>query len=230
VRAWAGKAAAVLGLAGALGLGSAGVVGAATNPNLSFARTQGPFGVSWGFPFTGFGVTFGTHHATNLSFRVNGQSFTGSNFSVPYVTGNEYVQSSANASSSFCQGCETNAVAITVDVVSGPITAVVAPTNAVVNNSYCTACNTLAADYTFVVSPGVQAQITPAGLAALTQIAATLNAEVNSTEPSTVLAGQVVDALNQIQADLGNTSLVDPPLGTPPPNVQRFGNIQYATS
>jgi hypothetical protein len=247
VRATAGKMAAagggVLALALGLGLGSAGVAGAATDPNFAFARTAGPFGATWGFPMSGIQITFGNpSHANNTEFRVNGQSFGGGSFSVPAVFGNVYDQSAANATSGFCTGCQTNAVVITVDVVSGPVTSVVAPTNAQVNLNGVTGGNALAADYTFVVSPGTTTGLTSSALAQLYGLAGQITAEVNVIQPSSVLAGEVVNTLNAVAGVLSDPSSYTAPAATPnaqlapqarlaTPNVQvqRFGSMQTSS-
>lgn len=233
MRVKAGKVVAagsgVLVLAVGLGLGTTGA-GAATDANFAFARTQGSpvgvFGLVWGSG-TPFGVSFNTRKAVNFSFRVNGVT----NFSVPAVYGNVSDPSYANATSINCVGCLTNAIAISIDVVSGPITSVYAPTNAVINMQNTSGSNALAVDFTFVVSPGVQASLTPAGLSALAGIASQLNADANAFEPSTTLANQVIDGLNQIATILSNPSDLDPSGPTPvAPGVQRFGGIQYTSS
>ena len=227
-----------IGLWGTAGLG--GTAGAATNANYAFARTQGNFGLTWGFPNVNFHASFGTKAAVNVSFRVNGQAYGQGGFSVPNEQGpNLADSSSANASSSFCQGCLTNAIAINVDVVTGPATTVYAPTNAVARDTYCVGCNTLAADYTFVVAPGTVAFLTPQGLSDLYAIASTVVAEANTVEPSPVLAQQVVSALQAIQTLLENPAELDPPPSPQPaavpavqpqPAVQQFGATNFSTA
>jgi hypothetical protein len=227
-----------MGLGGTAGLGE--TAGAATDSNFAFARTQGNFGLTWGFPGINFHPSFGTKAAVNVSFRVNGQAYGQGRFSVPAEPGPNLADpSSANASSSFCHGCLTNAIAISVDVVTGPARSVFAPTNAVAKDTYCEGCNTLAADYTFVVAPGTVAALTPAGLNDLYSIASTVVAEAHTVEPSQVLAEQVVTALQAIQTLLESPTELDPlgspqaavvPAFQPTAGVQKFGATQYSTA
>jgi hypothetical protein len=222
-----------------IGLWGTGTAGASIDANFAFAKTQGDFALTYGFPDMPFQPSFGSKAAVNVSFRVNGQGYGQGAFSVPAVQGpNVADPSAANASSSFCQGCLTNAIAINVNVVSGPVTSVFAPTDAVATNNFCVGCNTLAANYTFVVSPGTAASLTPAGLSDLYAIATQVVAQANTLEPSQVLAGQVISALGAIQAVLENPADLDPvgsaqpaavPELQPPAGVQRFGETQYST-
>jgi hypothetical protein len=231
-----------MGLGGSAGLG--GTAGAATDANYAFARTQGNFGLTWGFPGINFHATFGTKSAVNVSFHVNGQAYGRGSFSVPAEAGPNLADpSSANASSSYCQGCLTNAIAINVDVITGPAGSVFVPTNAVAKDTYCVGCNTLAADYTFVVAPGTVAALTSTGLSDLYGIASTVVADANTVEPSQVLAEQVITELQAIQTLLNGPEL-DPvgspqaALAAPVPQVQtqhgvqvqEFGNTQFSTA
>ena len=232
-----------MGLGGTTGLGE--TAGAAVDANYAIARTQGNFAMTWGFPGINLHASFGTKAAVNVSFRVNGQAYSPRGFSVPAEPGPNLADpSSANASSSFCQGCLTNAIAINVDVVSGPAGSVYAPTNAVAKDTYCVGCNTLAADYTFVVAPGTVAFLTQPGLNELYGIASTVVADANMVEPSQVLAAQVITELQTIQTLLEGPEL--DPLGSPQAAVaapaapvpqvqpqqavQEFGNTQYSTA
>ncbi len=240
----AAKLGAVVAVVAGLSVGFGGSVGAATDANYAFARTQGNFALTWGFPGIPFHASFGSKAAVNVSFRVNGQAYGPRGFTVPAEPGpNVADPSSANASSSYCQGCLTNAIAINVDVVTGPVGSVFVPTNAVAKDTYCVGCNTLAADYTFVVAPGAVAALTPAGLSDLYGIASTVVAEANTPEPSSVLAQQVITELQAIQTLLENPAELDP-LNTPQAavaapvpqaqqphqGVQEFGNTQYSTA
>ncbi len=245
----AAKLGAVVAVVAGLSIGLGGTVGAATDANYALARTQGNLSLTWGFPGIPMHASFGSKAAVNVSFRVNGQAYGPGGFSVPAEQGpNVADPSSANASSSFCQGCLTNAIAINVDVVSGPLTSVYAPTNAVAKDTYCVGCNTLAADYTFVVAPGTVAFLTSAGLTQLDLIASQLATYANTPEPSPALAGQVAAQIAQIQAVLGNVPAdLDPPASPQPAaaavspaaapvpqvqplQVQEFGNTQYSTA
>jgi hypothetical protein len=221
-----------------LSMGVAGSAGAAGDANFAFARTQGYFSLTWGFPGIPFHFSFGKT-AANVSFRVNGQAYGQGGFSVPALPGPSLADpSAANASGNYCQGCLTNAIAINVDVISGPANSVFAPTNAVATDNNCLGCNTLAADYTFVVAPGTTAALTPSGLSDLYTLASTVVSDANTVEPSPVLAVQVVSALNAIQALLENPAELDP-VGSPQPaavaqlaphaGVQELGETQYAT-
>ena len=155
--------------------------------------------MTWGFPDSPFHFSFGSRAAVNVSFRVNGQAYAQGGFSIPAERGPSVTDpSTAYASSSHCQGCLTNAIAITVDVLSGPVSSVYAPTKAVATDNFCMACNTLAADYTFVVAPGTVAALTPADLSILSAIASQVQTDANTVEPSQVLANQVVSALDAI--------------------------------
>ena len=162
-----------------------------------------------------------------MNFRVNGQGMSSSGFNVPNVTGNEIVPSSASANAIGAIGGMANAISISVDVVSGPLNTVYAPSNANVTISRCSACSALAADYTFVVSSGEATSILPAGFNSLNQIAAQLNADAHAAEPSSTLANQVIDGLNQIAGVLNDTNQVDPPT---PVTVQRFGQLNFQSS
>ena len=230
-----------MGLGGSAGLG--GTAGAATDANYAFARTQGNFGLTWGFPGINFHPSFGTKSAVNVSFRVNGQAYGPRGFSVPAEPGPNLADpSSANASSSYCQGCLTNAIAINVDVLTGPAGSVFVPTNAVARDTYCVGCNTLAADYTFVVAPGTVAALTTQGLSDLGAIASQVVADANTPESSSVLAQQVITELQAIQMLLEGPEL--DPVGSPQAavaapvphvvqpqqGVQEFGNTQYSTA
>ncbi len=246
----AAKLGAVVAVVAGLSMGLGGTVGAATDANYAFARTQGNFELTWGFPGIPFHASFGSKAAVNVSFRVNGQAYGQGGFSVPAEQGPNLADpSSANASSSYCQGCLTNAIAINVDVVTGPATSVYVPTNAVARDTYCVGCNTLAADYTFVVAPGTVAFLTPQGLSDLYAIASTVVAQANTVEPSPVLAQQVVSALQAIQTLLENPAELDPPplpqpaavpasqpqpaavpASQPQPAVQQFGATNYSTA
>ena len=236
----AAKLGAVVAVVTGLSMGLGGTVGAATDANFAFARTQGNFELTWGFPGVPFHASFGSKAAVNVSFRVNGQAYGQGGFSVPAEQGPNLADpSSANASSSYCQGCLTNAIAINVDVITGPASSLYVPTNAVARDTYCLGCNTLAADYTFVVAPGTVAFLTPQGLSDLYAIASTVVAQANTVEPSPVLAQQVVSALQAIQALLGNPAELDPPpspqpaavpAAQPQPSVQQFGATNYSTA
>jgi hypothetical protein len=236
----AAKLGAVVAVVAGLSMGLGGTVGAATDANYAFARTQGDFELTWGFPGIPFHASFGSKAAVNVSFRVNGQAYGQGGFSVPAETGPNLADpSAARASSSYCQGCLTNAIAINVDVLTGPASSVYAPTQAVATDSFCVGCNTLAADYTFVVAPGTVAALTSQGLSDLYNIASQVVAEANTVEPSPILAGQVISALGEIQTLLGNPTELDPlgspqaaavPQLQPPAGVQEFGNTQYSTA
>ena len=213
----AAKLGAVVAVVAGLSIGLGGTVGAASDANLVFARTQGNFALTWGFPGIPFHASFGSKAAVIVSFRVNGQAYGHGGFSVPAEQGPILGDpSSATATSSYCQGCLTNAIAINVNVVSGPTNAVYAPTKAVATDIHCTACNTLAADYTFVVAPGAVAFLTQQGLSDLYAIASTVVGEANTVEPSPVLAQQVASALGAIQTLLANPAELDP-LPSPQP-------------
>ena len=236
----AAKLGAVVAVVAGLSMGLGGTVGAATDANFAFARTQGNFELTWGFPGIPFHASFGSKAAVNVSFRVNGQAYGQGGFSVPAEQGPNLTDpSSANASSAYCQGCLTNAIAINVDVITGPASSVFAPTNAVAKDTFCVGCNTLAADYTFVVAPGTVAALTPAGLSDLYTIASQVVAEANTNEPSPVLAGQVISALQAIQALLESPAELDPlgspqaaavPAFQPQAGVQKFGATQFSTA
>jgi hypothetical protein len=256
----AAKLGAVVAVVAGLSMGLGGSVGAATDANYAFARTQGNLSLTWGFPGIPFHASFGSKAAVNVSFRVNGQAYGQGSFSVPSEQGPSVGDpSAANASSSYCQGCLTNAIAINVDVVTGPVSVVYTPTTAVAKDNYCVGCNTLAADYTFVVAPGTVAFLTQQGLSDLYAIASNVVAEANTVEPSPVLAQQVVSALQAIQTLLANPAELDPlpspqpaavpaaqpqpaavpaaqpqpaavPAAQPQPAVQTFGATQYSTA
>jgi hypothetical protein len=214
----AAKLGAVVAVVAGLSMGLGGTVGAATDSNFAYARTQGNFSLTWGFPGIPFHASFGSKAAVNVSFRVNGQAYGPGGFRVPSEQGPTVADpSAANASSSYCHGCLTNAIAINVDVVSGPTTSVFAPTKAVATDTYCVGCNTLAADYTFVVALGTVAFLTPQGLSALDAIASALVADANTPEQSSVLAAQVEAQLAAIQGVLQPGSATLDPVSSPQP-------------
>ena len=100
-------------------------------------RPKAAFALTWGFPDSPFHFSFGSRAAVNVSFRVNGQAYAQGGFSIPAERGPSVTDpSTAYASSSHCQGCLTNAIAITVDVLSGPVSSVYAPTKAVATDNY----------------------------------------------------------------------------------------------
>ena len=211
--------------ASALAFGLTAGSTAATNPNFTYARNTAGFGLVVNAP--GGSSFFRGNDAVAVNFRVNGQGMSPSGFNVPFVTGNEIVPSSASANGIGSIGSMTNAISISVDVVSGPLNTVYAPSNAFVTLNRCTACNALAADYTFVVSSGQAATILPAGFTSLDNIANQVNADAHANEPSLTLANQVIAALNDIAGVLNDTNQVDPPV---PPTVQRFGQLNYQSS
>jgi hypothetical protein len=207
----AAKLGSVAAVAVGLLLGSSGTAAASTDANYVFASTHRGVALTWGFPGGPFQISFRSRTAVNVSFRVNGQAYGQGGFDVPAEQGPTVADpSAAYASSSDCEGCLTNAIAITVDVLSGPVNSVYAPTNAVARDNFCDECNTLAADYTFVVAPGAVASLTPAGLSDLSSIASQVTAAADTEEPSQALAAQVTTALGSIAAVLGSQTDVDP--------------------
>lgn len=67
------------------------------------------------------------------------------------------VESATNvavARSSFCQGCNTVAISVQIDLVSGTVDRVNAQNRADVRTSNCVACNALASAEQFIVAPG----------------------------------------------------------------------------
>lgn len=236
----AAKFGSVVAVVIGLSLGVSGVAGASTDANYAFAVTQRGIALTGGFPGIPFHFSFGSKSAVNVSFRVNGEAYGQGGFNVPAEQGPSVVDpSAAYASSSFCQGCLTNAIAIAVDVLSGPVSSVYAPTNAVARDNFCFGCNTLAADYTFVVAPGAVAFLTPTGLSDLSSIASQVVTDANTSEPSQALAAQVTSALGSIEAVLESPTDLDPvgtpqsaavPAFQPQAGVQEFGEIQYSTA
>jgi hypothetical protein len=112
--------------------------------------------------------------------------------------------SAAYANSLTCDGCTTVAIAVTVDVVSGPVTTVNAPTNAVAYADNCTNCNTFASDFVFVDAPGTPASLTSAGRGALQSIGSQLTSDAYSNETALALQTQVNDLIGQIPGILAN--------------------------
>jgi hypothetical protein len=211
---------------GALGLFAAfgGAAGATTTSNNVSAQTNGK------------GQT-----SVSVAVAVNGQ--IGGNFVIPSVQGPVLNDpSSAVASSIKCSICMTNAIAINVNVVSGPLTDVYVPTFASALNADCLACNTLAADYTFVVSPGTQSGLSQTGLDELTYIASQVTLDANTPQSSADLANEVSYWLGeiayvlqtQIQPPLALSSLAQtstPAVSTAPPiQVQQYGSTQFSNA
>ena len=133
----AAKLGSVVAVVVGLSMASSGTAGASTDANYAFATTQSGLALTWGFPDSPFHFSFGSRAAVNVSFRVNGQAYAQGGFSIPAERGPSVTDpSTAYASSSHCQGCLTNAIAITVDVLSGPVSSVYAPTKAVATDNY----------------------------------------------------------------------------------------------
>jgi hypothetical protein len=245
---WATRGGSAAGLAVVGVVGLSGSADSAINGNFAFAATQFNAAGVGGTGIPGLRLTFNTKTAVNMSFLVNGQSFGHGAFTVPSVVGPDIViPSSANASSAFDSGTLTNAISISVDVASGPVRSVFAPTNAVVNLNHCNGCNALAADYTFVVSPGTAAGLTASQLASLYAIAGQINTAAHVNEPSQELGNTILGGLASIASVLNgvttpavapaavpaNSPLAVAPAAVPAPapvQVQRFGTTHLTNS
>jgi hypothetical protein len=199
----------------ALAIALSGVAGATTTANYVQAQTTGSNQV-----------------LSRVYFNVNGQF----NFEGPFMFGSELGPSLADPSAAYatstdCSNCITNAIAININVVNGPLTNVFVPTTAVATNVSCLECNTLAADFTFVVSPGTYAALTSTGLGELSNDASMLTYYASLHESSATLATQVQGVLENVASVLVND--VDPPASNSPPqpiSVQQYGTMNYSTA
>jgi hypothetical protein len=158
-----------------------------------------------------------TRNQVNVSFKV--LTDTG-----PSVTD----QTTATASSVLCNNCKTVAIAVTIDVVSGPVTSVSAPQYSLATNHSTTNSNTLASDAVYVVAPGTAVTLTSAGRSALNAIGAQVSHDANTITSAVALQTQLNSDLAPIPGILASD--VVPTVAGPwiPWNVNHAASSQIA--
>jgi hypothetical protein len=123
----------------------------------------------------------------------------------PYVV----ASNRAVARSMSCDGCNTVAIAVQIDLVSGPTRRLNATNSAEARTTNCIACNVLASATQFVVAPGVGVHLTEPGATALAQAHARLD-ELASSGMSAIELQPLVDSvLADIQAVLQTEVVAD---------------------
>jgi hypothetical protein len=120
------------------------------------------------------------------------------------VTANNF----AFARGSYCTGCRTVAIAVQIDLVSGPVTKVNANNVSVAKNVKCLNCETVADAHQFVVAPGTEdVGLTQQGDSQLRAIRRELIADAWSAAPGAQLQGQINALLARVESVL-RTQLV----------------------
>jgi len=121
----------------------------------------------------------------------------------------------AVARSMSCGGCNTVAIAVQIDLVSGPTTRIDATNHAEARTSNCIGCNTMASATQFVIAPGTDVHLTQQGVDALDQARARLVELASSGRPVLDLQPFVDSVLNDIQNVLQTEVVADGPAAAP---------------
>jgi hypothetical protein len=115
----------------------------------------------------------------------------------------------AVARSSSCAGCNTVAIAVQIDLVSGPTRRIDVTNRAEARTSNCLGCNTLASATQFVVAPGVDVHLTQQGADALGRAHARLDDLASSGASALELQPLIDSVLNDIQLVLQTEVVAD---------------------
>jgi hypothetical protein len=115
----------------------------------------------------------------------------------------------AVARSMSCAGCNTVAIAVQIDLVSGPTRRINATNRAEARTTNCVACNVLASATQFIVAPGVGVHLTEPGATALGQAHARLDELASSGVSALELQPLIDSVLNDIQLVLQTEVVAD---------------------
>lgn len=199
------------GIAAALVVATAGSAAAATNTQLVLSTT---------------GAT--THTSVHTGFQVNNN--------VGLVVGDA---NRAQAASVFCNGCKTVAVAVQIDLASGPVVTVRAINKAIATEYATNLADTCAAAYQFIIAPDQTVSFSDAGKAGIDAVKAAVAAEAASTDDCLTidaavaadmdtLAGVLSDPASYVIAATNTATVARAAVAAPHVNVIRSIDVQAA--
>lgn len=167
------------GIAAALVVATAGSAAAAGNTQLVLSTTGA-----------------GTHTSVHTGFQTNNET------GLVVADANQ-----ARADSRYCNDCKTVAVAVQIDLASGPVVNIKA-SNLAISYEYATNnADTCAAAYQFVIAPDLRVSFSDAGKAAIADIKAQVAAEAASTDDCLTITANVaslMDSLGAVLSDPGS--------------------------
>lgn len=157
-----------------LAVGSASAADAAANVNMALAITRGPWRTS-------VHTAFQTDNAAGL------------------VVGDS---NRAQAVSSHCIACKTVAIAVQVDLASGPVVSIRAVNKAIATTIAGVGDDTCASAYQFIVAPDEMVVFSAQGKAAIAAVEAAVAAEARSGASCAAITAQVGADMNTLGATL----------------------------
>jgi hypothetical protein len=142
------------------------------------------------------------HYSAHTAFQIN------NNVGLSVGDGNR-----AQATSVACLNCKTVAVAVQIDLASGPVVSIRALNKAVATTSHAINADTCAAAYQFIIAPSELVVFSTAGKAAIAAVKAAVTAEVASADSCAVITATVATQMDALQSVLLDPTSYVP--GTP---------------
>lgn len=167
-----------------------------------------------------------THNSVHTAFQTNtnvGTSATDVN--------------RASATSVVCQNCHTVAVAVQIDLASGPVVAIHADNKAVAYENRTVNADTCASAYQFVIAPSVQTSFSADGSAAIGAIKASVQSAANSGASCESIQASVANDMDSLLNTLLDSSTYNGVAPTaaaaarsaaPAVNVSRYVDVKSA--
>jgi hypothetical protein len=153
----------------------------------------------------------------------------------PIVTANNF----AFARGSYCTGCRTVAIALQIDLVSGPVTKVNATNVSLAKNVKCVRCDTVADAHQFVVAPGTEdVGFTQQGSSQLRAIKRELIADAWKAQPGAQLQAEINALIARVESVLRTQLVSEKPdndpersthLASRSPHVDHRAGVSHAT-